>query len=99
GACGDFASWGKVGGQVLQRMDGEIDAAGGEGFFNLFGEDSFAQPALGADHREGDVGDFVAGGVDDFDFDLVASGAQQGRDMVGLPQGELGTGGPEGGGG
>ena len=37
---GDFESRRKFGGQVFQRMHGEIDASGGEGFFNFFGENS-----------------------------------------------------------
>ena len=52
-------------------MHGEIDSAGGEGFFDFFGEH-----ALGADLGERDVGDFVASGMDDFDFDFVAARAQ-----------------------
>ena len=90
GDGGDFESRGKFGGQVFQRMHGEIDASGGEGFFDFFGEH-----ALGADHGEGDVGDFVAGGVDDFDFDFVAAGAQERGDVVGLPEGELGAAGAD----
>ena len=67
-------------------MDGEINASCGEGFFNFFGEH-----ALGADHRQRDVGDFVAGGVNDLDFDFVATVAQEGGDVVGLPERELGA--------
>ena len=85
----DFESGRKFGRQVLQRMHGEIDAAGGESFFDLFGENSFAKSALGADHGQGDVGDFVAGGVDDLDFDFMAARAQQRGDVVRLPEGEL----------
>ncbi len=84
GDRGDFESSGKFGGEIFQRVDGEIDASGGEGFFDFLGEH-----ALGADLGEGDVGDFVAGGVDDFDFDLVSAGAQEGGDVVGLPEGKL----------
>ena len=90
GDGGDFESWGKFGGQVFQRVDGEIDASGGEGFFNFFREH-----ALGADHGEGYVGDFVAGGVNDFDFDFVATVAQERGDVVGLPEGELGAAGAD----
>jgi hypothetical protein len=66
-------------------MHREIDAAGGEGFFDLFGENSFSQSALAADLSQRNVSDLVSRGVDDFDFNLVATGAQQGRDVVGLP--------------
>ncbi len=76
-------------------MHGEVDASGGEGFFDFFGEDSFAESGFGADHGERDVGDFVAGGVDDFDFDFMAAGAQEVGDVVGLPQGELGAAGAD----
>src|SRR5579863_10285647 len=81
---GDFESGGKFGGQVFQRVHGEIDAAGGEGFFNFFRKHAF-----GTDHGKGDVGDFVAGGVNDFNFDFVAAGAQQRGDVVGLPERQL----------
>ena len=53
-------------------MHGEIDAPGGQGFFNLFREH-----ALGADHGESDVSNFVAGSMNDFDFNFVAARAQQ----------------------
>jgi len=65
-------------------VHGEVDAPGGESFFDLFGEHAF-----GADLGEGNVGDFVSGGVDDFDFHLVSAGAEEGRDVVGLPEGKL----------
>jgi hypothetical protein len=71
-------------------MDGEVDAAGGEGFFYFFREH-----ALRTNFSQSDIGDFVAGGVDDFDFDLVAAGAQEGGDVVGLPEGELGAAGAD----
>ena len=90
---GDFESRRKFGGQVFQGMDGQIDAAGGEGFFDLFGENPL--PPLGADHGEGNVGDFVAGGVDDFDFNFVAARAQKRGDVVGLPECELGAAGAD----
>jgi hypothetical protein len=62
-------------------MNREINFSGGERFFNLFGEH-----ALGANLGEGDVGDFVAGGVDDFDFDFVVLFEETGGDVVGLPE-------------
>jgi len=52
-------------------------------------KNSFTKPALGANHGQGNVGDFVAGGVDDFDFDFVAAGAQERGDVIRLPEGEL----------
>jgi len=70
-------------------MHREIDAAGGEGLFDLFGENPFAKAALRSDHGQGNVSDLVAGGMDDFNFDFVAAGAQKRGDMVGLPKGEL----------
>src|SRR5579863_5256836 len=76
-------------------MHGQVDAAGGEGFFDFFGENSFAESAFRADHGERDVGDFVSGGVDDLDFDFVSAGTQEGGNVVGLPQGELGAAGAD----
>ena len=70
-------------------MHGEIDASGGEGFFNFLGEDSFAESALGADHGQGDIGNLVAGGVDDFNLDFVSARAQERGNVVGLPEGKL----------
>ena len=65
-------------------MHGEIDAASGERFLDFLGEH-----ALGADHGESHVGDLVAGGVDDFDFNFVAARAQERGNVVGLPKGKL----------
>ena len=67
-------------------MHSEIDASGGQGLFDFLGGH-----ALGADFGEGDVCNFVSGGVDDFDFDFVSAGPQQRGDVVGLPEGELGA--------
>ena len=77
-------------GRSFRLVHGEIDAAFGEGLFDLLGEH-----ALGADLGQGDVGDFVAGGLDDLEFDLVAACAQQRGDVVGLPEGELGAAGAD----
>ena len=71
GDSGDFESFGKFGGQIFQGVHSEIDLSRGEGFFDFFREHS-----LGADHGEGDVSNFVAGGMDDFDLDLVSAIAQ-----------------------
>jgi hypothetical protein len=48
-------------------MHGKVDAASSQGLFNLLGEHS-----LSANFRQGNIGDFVACGVDDFDLDLMA---------------------------
>src|ERR1700746_3756775 len=71
-------------------MHGEIDASGGQSLFDLL-----RKHALRADLGQGDVGDFVARGVDDFNFNLMSAGAQQRGDMVGLPESELGTAGAD----
>src|ERR1700730_18162151 len=68
----DFESWGKFGGAIFQRICGEIDRASGEALFDFFGEH-----ALGSYLGQSDVGDFIAGGVDDFDLDLVTARTQQ----------------------
>ncbi len=75
---------GQFGGQILERVHGEIDAALGERLFDFLGEH-----ALGADLGEGDFLQPVAGGLDDLDFDGVALRAQKRGDVVGLPEREL----------
>ena len=77
----DLELVGKLCGEIFQAVDSEINFPGGQRLFNFFGEH-----ALGADLREGYVGDFVAGGVNDLDFDFVAALAQKGGDVVGLPE-------------
>ena len=47
-------------------MNGEVDPIFRQRFLNFLGEH-----ALGADLGESDIGDLVAGSLDDFDFDLV----------------------------
>jgi hypothetical protein len=71
---------GKLGGQVFERVNGQVDATFGQRFFNFLGEH-----ALRTDLGEGDLLKAVAGGLDDLDFDLVARATEQPRDMVRLP--------------
>ena len=52
------------------RVNGEIHASGREGLFDFLGEHS-----LGAYFGEGDIGDLVAGCMNDFNLDFVAVGA------------------------
>jgi hypothetical protein len=62
-------------------MNGEIDGAGKQRFFDLLGEQAF-RPHL----RQGDAGDFIASGFDDVN---AAGIAQRGKllfDPVRLPQ-------------
>src|ERR1700691_5666033 len=91
----DFESWRNLSGQVFQRMHGEIDPAGGESFFDLFRENSFAQSALCANLAEGNVGDLVAGGVDDFNFYFMAARTKKRGDEVSLAEGKLGAAGAD----
>src|SRR5580693_3219932 len=77
---------GKLGGKVFQTMYCKVDASLGQGLFDLLGEH-----ALGANLGEGNIGDLVAGGLDDFQFDFVTPFAQQGADVMGLPECELGA--------
>ena len=72
GDGGDFETGRKFRRQIFQRMHGKIDTPRGERLFNLLGEHSF-----GTDLGERDIGDFVAGGVDDFDFNFVPALAQK----------------------
>src|SRR5579864_333288 len=87
---GDFESSGKLRWQVFQGVHREIDAAGGECLFDFFGEHS-----LGADLGKSDVGDFVTGGMDDLNLDLVTAATEKRGDVVGLPEGELGAAGAD----
>src|SRR6185437_1123938 len=76
----------EFGGQVFQRVDGEVDLAGGEGFFDLLDEDAFGEGGF-----SGRLLKAVAGGADDLDGDLVAEGGELLGDVVGLPECELGA--------
>ena len=71
-------------GQVFQTVHREIDPVLGQRFFNFFGEH-----ALGADLRQGDIGNPVTGGLDDFNFDLVSLPLEQSLDVIGLPECQL----------
>src|SRR5579863_74896 len=82
----DFEAFGQFGGEIFERVHGEIHSSGSEGFFNFF-----CEHALGSDHGESDVGNFVAGGVDDLDFDFMSASTQERGDVVRLPQGKFGT--------
>jgi hypothetical protein len=70
-------------------MHGEIDEAGGEGFFDFFREYSFAKSALSADLGQRNIGDLVAGGMNNFNFDFMSARAEQRGDVVGLPESKL----------
>ena len=56
----------QLGGQVLERMHGEIYATVGQRFFNFLGEH-----ALGTHLRECHFLQTVSGGLDDLDFHVV----------------------------
>src|SRR5262252_5953021 len=66
--------------EIFETVHREVDTVFDERLFDLFGEHSF-----GADLCESDVGDLVAGGLDDLDFDPVTLSAEQFRDVLGLP--------------
>ena len=70
-------------------MDGEVDAALFEGFFDFLNEDAFAIEVGGRD--EAWLLHAVAGGADDFELDVVAGVAESVEEVVGLPEGELGA--------
>src|SRR5436309_870095 len=74
----------KLGGQVLQRMHRQINASGRESLLDFFREH-----ALGADLGERNIGDLVAGGVNDLDLDFITTFAQRRGNVVGLPKGKL----------
>ena len=74
-------------------MHGEIDASGGEGFLDLLDEDAFSVEAGRRD--EAGLLHPIAGGADDLDFDGVAVNAELLRDVVSLPESELGASGTD----
>ena len=65
-------------------MHREIDPLLRQRFLDFLGEH-----ALGADLGESDIGDPVAGGLDDFNFDVMPALLEQRFDVTGLPQGKL----------
>jgi hypothetical protein len=65
-------------------VNGKINLAGGQCFFNFFGEHPFA-----ADLGEGHARHFVPRGLDNLQFDLVVALAQQVGNVIGLPQSQL----------
>ena len=77
------------GGEILEGVDGEVDAAFGEGFFDLFDEDAFAVEPGGGD--EAGLLHAVAGGADDLELGEVAAVAESVEDVVRLPESELGA--------
>ena len=79
---------GQGGGEILERVHGEVDAALGEGLFDLLDEDAFAVDDRGGRDEAGLL-HAVAGGADDFDLGGVAGGLEGGEDVVRLPEGEL----------
>ena len=70
-------------------MDGEVDAAFFQGFFNFFNEDAFAVEVCGWD--EAGLLHAVPGGADDLELNVIAGVAEGVEDMIGLPEGELGA--------
>ena len=84
GCGGETKGRGKFCGQILERVNGKIDAAFEEGVLDFLGEHS-----LGADFRERDIGDPVARSVYDFDLNVVPLPPQEGSNVVRLPEREL----------
>ncbi len=91
GRGSEFEAFGQLCGQVFEGVDGEIDFACGESFFNLLGEHAFGCAGFRCYLGEGDGLEAVAGGLDDFDFDGMALIAEKAGDVVGLPESELGA--------
>ncbi len=90
GAFGDGGEGelrGQFGGEVFERVDGEVDATGFEGFFDFLDEDAFAVEVWRGD--EAGLLHAVAGGADDLELDVVAGVAEGVEDVVRLPEGEL----------
>src|ERR1700750_726451 len=90
GDGGDFESPRKFGGKIFERVYSQVDSPGRQRLFDLLGEH-----ALGADFGEGNVGDLVAGGVDDLDLDLVGARSAASGEVVGVREGKLGAAGAD----
>ena len=84
GDRGNFEIGGQLRWQIFQAVHREIDTVFDQRFFDFLGEHP-----LGADFGQRNVGDFIAGGLDDLQFHGVALRAQQIGDVVGLPEREL----------
>ena len=80
----DYEAFGKLGGEVLQAVNREVNATVEQGVFNFFGEQ-----ALTAHFGKRDVKDLVSTGVDDFNRAGQASTFEFGLDMIRLPEREL----------
>ena len=80
----DFEFRRNLGRQVFQAVHSQIDAFFRQRFFDFLGEHAF-----GSDFGQSNIGDLVAGGVDDFDFDFHAAFAEKRGDVIGLPEREL----------
>jgi hypothetical protein len=80
----NFEAWRKLGGKIFQTVHSEVDAFFSQRFFDLF-----CEHALGANFGQRDIGNLVAGRLDDFEFDSMSTLTQQGADVVGLPKREL----------
>ena len=74
----------KFGWQVFKAMYSQIYTSIRERLLNFLCEHS-----LRTNLRECNVGDLIAGGVNDLNLDFVSAPAQQRRDVVGLPESEL----------
>src|ERR1700730_5060915 len=72
GNRGNFEVGGQLRWQIFQAVHREVNTIVDESLFDFLGEHT-----LRANLREGDVGDFIAGGLDDLQFHGMALGAEQ----------------------
>ncbi len=91
GDGGEGEAGGDLRGQVFEGVDGEVDAVGEEGVFDLLDEDAGTVGGKAFGWSEVRVLHAVADGADDLDCDGVAEGAELRGDVVGLPERELGA--------
>ena len=89
----DFEPGIEQGGDVLEAMDGGMDAAGAESGFEFLGEDAFVDHRAVAfgEVRQAQVGPEIAGGFDDFAVDgkFRPGGLQGGGGEHGLGEREF----------
>ena len=70
----------QIGGHIFEAVHGQIDRAGEQRLLNFLGEQAFRSHL-----RKRDVGDLVAGGLDNFDARFLPKFLQPGLNPVRLP--------------
>ena len=86
GNGGDDQALRHLGGKILQAVYGEVDPSLEEGLLDFLREEP-----LGPDLRQRNIGDLVAGRLDDLDAGVLAKRFETPLNPACLPESELGT--------